>query len=447
MITRAMAKELSAASAHECLFVDFLSEKEPKKVSEALKHPGWVFRNKRDETGIVIKNKARHVAQGYNQQEVIDYDETFTLVARLEAIRIFLAFATYINFTVYQMDMKSNFLNGKLKEKVYVKQPLFFESSEFPNHVCKLDKALHRLKQAPKAWKSKLQKHGLDLKGYSDSDYVGCNMDRKSTSAFSSEVTEQSHMSHSGIRMSMCGFVAFAGALDQPKLIIPLDPTPRVEFNLDDISLKPNNEVALLYLNHPNKKVFLCVSNFISRCCLREAFTRTPTQYKEYLYKFWYTAKVLKETNKVWFSTPTGGIKGEVGLTSFRNAIGANYLAHSRHYVEPPSMEIIREWFSSIGYSREIEAKGTLKNGFLPPSIYLASTITHSESTSEHDILTSSKAGADSGLSAPKNSVSQTIGLETILTKPTTGNGAVNIAKEIEDEFKTSLNLFSSDDA
>ncbi|GJR56544.1 retrovirus-related pol polyprotein from transposon TNT 1-94 [Tanacetum coccineum] len=106
MLTRAMAKELSAALAHECLFVDFLSEEEPKKVSEALQHPGWVdAMNKRDETGIVIKNKARLVAQGYNQQEGINYDETFAPVARFEAIRIFLAFATYMNFIFYQMDV------------------------------------------------------------------------------------------------------------------------------------------------------------------------------------------------------------------------------------------------------------------------------------------------------------------------------------------------------
>nr|GEY09327.1 retrovirus-related Pol polyprotein from transposon TNT 1-94 [Tanacetum cinerariifolium] len=141
MLTRAMAKTLSVASAHECLFVDFLSEEEPKKV----------FRNKRDETGIVIKNKARLIAQGYNQQEGIDYDKTFTPVVRLEVIRNFLAFATYMNFIVYQMDVKSAFLNGKLKEQVYVKQPLGFESNEFPNHVCKLNKALYGLKQAPRA--------------------------------------------------------------------------------------------------------------------------------------------------------------------------------------------------------------------------------------------------------------------------------------------------------
>ncbi|GJU40196.1 retrovirus-related pol polyprotein from transposon TNT 1-94 [Tanacetum coccineum] len=149
-------------------------------------------RNKGDETGIVIKNKTRLVAQGYRQEEGIDYDETFAPFLRLEAIRIFLTFATYMNFTVYHMDLKSAFLNGKLKEEVYVQQPPDFESSEFPNHVCKLDKAFYELKQAPRAWCLKgtpslglwyLKYSSFDLKGYSDSNYVGYNMDRKSTSA------------------------------------------------------------------------------------------------------------------------------------------------------------------------------------------------------------------------------------------------------------------------
>ncbi|GJS62177.1 retrovirus-related pol polyprotein from transposon TNT 1-94 [Tanacetum coccineum] len=90
-------------------------------------------------------------AEGYNQQNEIDYEETFAPVTRLEAIRIFLAYAAYMGFIVYQMDVKSSFLNGKISEEVYVQQPPRFESSEFPNHVCKLDKALYGLKQAPKA--------------------------------------------------------------------------------------------------------------------------------------------------------------------------------------------------------------------------------------------------------------------------------------------------------
>ncbi|GJY68252.1 retrovirus-related pol polyprotein from transposon TNT 1-94, partial [Tanacetum coccineum] len=111
-----------------------------------------------DENGIVIKNKARLVAQGYNQQERIDYEDNFAPVARLEAIKIFLAYAAYMGFMVYQMDVKSAFLNGKISEEVYVQQPPGFESSEFLNHVCKLDKVLYGLKQAHRAWYETLLK-------------------------------------------------------------------------------------------------------------------------------------------------------------------------------------------------------------------------------------------------------------------------------------------------
>ncbi|GJR03391.1 retrovirus-related pol polyprotein from transposon TNT 1-94 [Tanacetum coccineum] len=313
MLTRSMAAKLTAASASECLFADFLFEIEPKKVSEALKHPGWidamheelnqfyrnkvwtlvplpygkiaigskwVFRNKKDEHGTTTKNKGRLVAQWYSQEEGIDYDKTFALVARMETIRIFLAFATYMNFKFYQMDVKSAFLNGKLKEEVYVKQPPGFESREvlivqvyvddiiFRSTSYKLCKQFEKLmtkkfemsmmgeltyffglqiKQDDKGisicqeqyTRNLLKKYeisnsslvktpmvppnnlgpdlagksvnetsyrgmirslmylkgtptldlyylkcpGFDFKGYSDSDYAGCNMDRKSTSA------------------------------------------------------------------------------------------------------------------------------------------------------------------------------------------------------------------------------------------------------------------------
>ncbi|KAI3729523.1 hypothetical protein L6452_18183 [Arctium lappa] len=112
----------------------------------------WVFRNKLDEHGTVTRNKARLVAQGYRQEEGIDYDETFAPVARLEAIRLFLAYAVYKDFIVYQMDVKSAFLNGKLNEEVYVEQPPGFYDPKHPNYVYKLDKALYGLKQAPRAW-------------------------------------------------------------------------------------------------------------------------------------------------------------------------------------------------------------------------------------------------------------------------------------------------------
>ncbi|KAJ9561157.1 hypothetical protein OSB04_006317 [Centaurea solstitialis] len=112
----------------------------------------WIFRNKLDEIGTIIRNKARLVAQGYRQEEGIDYDETFAPIARLEAIRLFLAFAAHMNFKVYQMDIKNAFLNGKLNEEVYVAQPPGFVDPKFPDHVYKLNKALYGLKQAPRAW-------------------------------------------------------------------------------------------------------------------------------------------------------------------------------------------------------------------------------------------------------------------------------------------------------
>ncbi|GJU12280.1 copia protein [Tanacetum coccineum] len=111
----------------------------------------WVYRNKLDENGVVTRNKARLVAQGYNQQEGIDYDETYAPVARLESIRILLAYACALDFKLYQMDVKSAFLNGFINEEVYVAQPSGFIDFAKPNYVYRLKKALYGLKQAPKA--------------------------------------------------------------------------------------------------------------------------------------------------------------------------------------------------------------------------------------------------------------------------------------------------------
>jgi hypothetical protein len=112
----------------------------------------WVFRNKQDEHGVVTRNKARLVAKGYSQVEGLDFDETYALIARLESIHILLSYATLHGFKLYQMDLKSAFLNGPIKEEVYIEQPLGFENSEYPNHVYKLSKALYGLKQALRAW-------------------------------------------------------------------------------------------------------------------------------------------------------------------------------------------------------------------------------------------------------------------------------------------------------
>ncbi|KAI3747152.1 hypothetical protein L6452_09599 [Arctium lappa] len=244
-----------SATLHQCMHDSFLSKIEPTRVSEALADSDWVsamqeeinqfeslkvwrlvsnpegktvigtkwvFKNKKDEDGVVIRNKARLVAKGYRQEEGIDYDEMYAPVARIEAIRMFLAYAAHKNFIVFQMDVKTTFLNDILKEEVYVSQPEGFVNSDKPDHVYILDKTLYGLKQAPRASYDVLSKFlvksgfskaapkeshlaavrrifrylkgtadlglwypkdtGFQLTAYSDADHAGCMLDRKSTS-------------------------------------------------------------------------------------------------------------------------------------------------------------------------------------------------------------------------------------------------------------------------
>ncbi|GJS34829.1 retrovirus-related pol polyprotein from transposon TNT 1-94 [Tanacetum coccineum] len=118
----------------------------------------WIYKVKLDKLGGILKNKARLVARGYRQEEGINFEESFAPVARLDAIRIFLAYAAYMNMIVYQMDVKTTFLNGILREEVYVSQPDGFVDQDNSNHVYKLKKALYGLKQALHVWYDLLSK-------------------------------------------------------------------------------------------------------------------------------------------------------------------------------------------------------------------------------------------------------------------------------------------------
>nr|GEV89193.1 retrovirus-related Pol polyprotein from transposon TNT 1-94 [Tanacetum cinerariifolium] len=148
----AMQEELNE---FECLEVWELIPRLNKVMVITLK---WIYKVKLDELGGTLKNKARLVARGYRQEECIDFEESFVLVARLDAIRIFLAFAAHMKMIVYQMDVKTTFLNGILREEVYVSQPDRFVDKDNLNHVYKLEKALYELKQAPRAWYNLLLK-------------------------------------------------------------------------------------------------------------------------------------------------------------------------------------------------------------------------------------------------------------------------------------------------
>ncbi|GJW26372.1 retrovirus-related pol polyprotein from transposon TNT 1-94 [Tanacetum coccineum] len=168
-----------------CMYALTVSTVEPKNVKEAMTDPAWIesmqeellqfkrldvwvlvpnsdnikpltlkwlFKNKHDEENTVIQNKTRLVMRGYCQEEGLDFEESFAPVARMEAIRIFLAYVAHKSFTVFQMDVKTAFLHGTLKEDVYVYQPKGFIDVDHPSHVYKLKKALYGLKQAPRAW-------------------------------------------------------------------------------------------------------------------------------------------------------------------------------------------------------------------------------------------------------------------------------------------------------
>nr|GEW07417.1 retrovirus-related Pol polyprotein from transposon TNT 1-94 [Tanacetum cinerariifolium] len=126
----------------------------------------WLWKNKRDEENTVIRNKTRLVAKGYAQKEGVDFEESFAPVARLEAVRLFIAYAAHKSFTVYQMDVKTAFLYGPLKEEVYVNQPDGFVDPYHPDKVYRLKKALYGLKQAPRAWYDE-QSNFLVSKGFS----------------------------------------------------------------------------------------------------------------------------------------------------------------------------------------------------------------------------------------------------------------------------------------
>nr|GFB14391.1 retrovirus-related Pol polyprotein from transposon TNT 1-94 [Tanacetum cinerariifolium] len=159
----------SMTSGHISSGLD-LTTMEPKNVKEAMTDPAWIdsmkeellqfkrLDNKHGEEQTTIRNKSRLVVRGYRQEEGIDFEESFALVARMEAIMIFLAYVAHKSFTVFQMDVKTAFLHGSLKEDVYVCQPEGFIDADHPSHVYKLKKALYGLKQAPRAWYDELSK-------------------------------------------------------------------------------------------------------------------------------------------------------------------------------------------------------------------------------------------------------------------------------------------------
>ncbi|GJZ23434.1 retrovirus-related pol polyprotein from transposon TNT 1-94 [Tanacetum coccineum] len=235
VLSKVEPKNFQSAATEDCWFQamqDEIHEFDRLDVWELVPPPDcamiialkWIYKVKLDEYGDVLKNKARLVAKGYRQEEGLDFEESFAPVARLEAIRIFLANAASKNMTVYQMDVKTAFLNGELKEEVYVSQPEGFVDPDRPHHVYRLKKALYGLKQAPRAWYDTLSKfllaqgfskgvvdptlfirktgkHTLHVQIYVD-DIIFASTDPKDCDRFSNEMSSK-------FQMSMMGQISF----------------------------------------------------------------------------------------------------------------------------------------------------------------------------------------------------------------------------------------------
>ncbi|GJR23526.1 retrovirus-related pol polyprotein from transposon TNT 1-94 [Tanacetum coccineum] len=364
--TRSKIRDSKAASVHECLYVNFLSEIKPKRLIEALEEEGliivmqeelnqfernkvwtlvplpncktiigtkWIYRNKMDEYGVDIKNKARLFAQGFRQEEGIDYDETFAPVARLEAIRIFLAYAAYMGFMVCQMDVKSAFLNGKILEEVYVQQPPRYQANPKESYLVVVKRIFRYLKGTPNLGLWYPKGSGFDLKAYSDSDYAGCNLDRKSTS---------------GGCQILGGKLVYWSAKKQSSVAMSSGEAEYVPIFCDNTS-------AIAISNNP---VLHSRTKHIDISCISKALVIQPsTLYTKYLREFWYTAEV--EDNTITFSL----LNVKKPLSFYRDIFASVIdLEYSKNYVSLPDHETVKDVIATLGLADEKEPEMTSKD-------------------------------------------------------------------------------------
>ncbi|GJX51380.1 putative ribonuclease H-like domain-containing protein [Tanacetum coccineum] len=284
-----------------CLWLLFIKEETQK-------------RNKKDERGIVIKNKARLVAQGYTQEEGIDYDEVFAPVARIEAIRLFLAYASFKDFMVYQMDVKSAFLYGKIEEEVYVCQPPRFEDLDFPDRVYKVEKALYGLHQALRAWYETLSTYLLDngfQRGKIDKtlfirrdkgDILLVQVYVDDIIFFSTKkslCTEFEKMIHKKFQMSSMGELTFFLGLQRVfGLELKINAARHNLLLLLKVNAARHNLLLLLKVNAAWHKLTTAVErfeqivDFLNANPIRYALTINPTIYTSCIEQLWATVKV-----------------------------------------------------------------------------------------------------------------------------------------------------------
>nr|GEY19899.1 putative reverse transcriptase, RNA-dependent DNA polymerase [Tanacetum cinerariifolium] len=306
-----------------CLFSCFLSQVEPKKIFDALQDPSWVEAIQEELLQFKIQNvwtladcpKGASSSRAHTQEEGIDYDEVFTPVARIEAIRLFLAYASFMGFTVYQMDVKSAFLYGTINEEVYVMQPPGFLDPEFPAkhqvtpkecHLHAVKRIFRYLKVHPKLGLWYPKESPFDLIAYSDSDYGGATQDRKSTTGgcqflsrrlISWQCKKQTIMA---TLTTEAKYVAAASCCGQVLWIQNqlLDYGNKIMARLQFYAY--HNMVAILEKSEHNVD-FHPIVDFVEASPLSYALTFKPTVYVSHIRQFWSTARIktTKEGTKI----------------------------------------------------------------------------------------------------------------------------------------------------
>ncbi|GJU79106.1 retrovirus-related pol polyprotein from transposon TNT 1-94 [Tanacetum coccineum] len=292
-------------------------------------------------------------------------DENRMVVRNKE--RIFLAYAAYIGFVVYQIDVKSAFLNGKLSKEEYVQQPYRFESSEFPNHVCKLDKDLYGLKQAPRAWYETLSKFLIQHK-FVRGKLVCWSAKKQNSVAMSSAKAEyvaavgyhfiRDHILKGDIELHFVpNDLQLADIFTKPPLVAKLvTPASNVKFECDKGIIAFNNGIALLEYSNP---LYLPMLTFLSRCCVSTALTKqiSACDY-EYLRELWYSAKV-DATNIITFTISSFDKPLSFNLDDFSSITALKY---SENYVSLPPKETVRAGLASLRLVDEKNPNLSLNN-------------------------------------------------------------------------------------
>nr|GEY01884.1 retrovirus-related Pol polyprotein from transposon TNT 1-94 [Tanacetum cinerariifolium] len=279
----------------------------------------WVLKNKKDKRGIVIRNKAKLVAQGYTQEEGIDYEEVFAPVAKIEAIRLFLAYASFMGFTVYQMDVKSAFLYGTIDEEVYVMQPPGFQDLEFPARVYKKKDGI---------FLSQDKYVGDILKKFGYSDVRSANTPMDKENPWGKDGTGKDVDLH--LYRSMIVSLMYLTA-SRPNIMFTVcacdrhQVTPK-ECHLHAVKrifryLKDDNVVDLLIKPFDTRRFqYLVIVDFVKASLIRYALTINPTVYVSYIRQFWSTARIetMNEGTKI-LATVNGMLRTIIKSSIRRN--------------------------------------------------------------------------------------------------------------------------------